>query len=139
MQIKEYWESRYDVMRYERDPEDREMRKEMTKLLLKHLENQKDSCACLGNCEQCGFHKCHGCLCWFYGRLQSHYLGKKSDTFIGNTDSDGFTVQELIKKLSLAPNMDAPVLVCGYAMASAMPCTAVEVSDSNVYIGEKEK
>ncbi len=29
------------------------------------------ACACLGNCKRCGYHMCHGCLCFVLDELES--------------------------------------------------------------------
>lgn len=29
------------------------------------------ACACLGNCEKCGYHKCHGCLCFLVEEINT--------------------------------------------------------------------
>lgn len=37
-------------------------------------QQEGGSCACLGNCQVCGWHKCHGCLCNFKSHIKSTHL-----------------------------------------------------------------
>lgn len=42
----------------------------------KWKENQGGACACLGDCEVCGYHKCHGCICNLTKVILANYQSK---------------------------------------------------------------
>lgn len=42
------------------------------------VKSQQGDCMCLGDCQKCNFHRCHGCLCSFIPFIQSEKdLSKK--------------------------------------------------------------
>ena len=46
------------------------------KEIKKWKENQGGACACLGDCEVCGYHKCHGCICNLIKVILANYQSK---------------------------------------------------------------
>ena len=42
-----------------------EVIKEWKEVRDRWVKSQGGACMCLGNCRECGFHRCNGCLCVF--------------------------------------------------------------------------
>ena len=45
--------------------------KELIEKIAHWRKHDFGACACLGNCKRCGYHMCHGCLCFVLDELES--------------------------------------------------------------------
>lgn len=53
-------------------PYEERLREEFYEKAKNWIKNQNGACCCMGNCANCDYHQCHGCLCTFL-----HFFEKK--------------------------------------------------------------